>query len=133
MVTQDVDFVVASGDVERAVATLCAAGFRADRHRWSVNFTGGSRVSIQLSTEELYQGFPERSVAADVHGILLRVASLEDTLAGKILAWRDSSRRQSKRIKDFADIARLVESHPELWEKLPDNLSAEIERPAASE
>lgn len=30
MVTQDVDFVVASGDVERAVEALCAAGFGAD-------------------------------------------------------------------------------------------------------
>lgn len=132
MVTQDVDFVVASGDVERAVEALRAAGFRADRHRWSVNFTGGSRVSIQLSTEEVYQGFPARSVAADVHGILLRVASLEDTLAGKIMAWRDSTRRQSKRIKDFADIARLVESHPGLWEGLPDELKEQIERPPAS-
>jgi hypothetical protein len=128
MVTQDVDFVVASGDVDRTVEALCAAGFRAERHQWSVNFSGGSRLSIQLSTEEVYQGFPGRSVPADVHGILLRVASLKDTLAGKIMAWRDASRRQSKRIKDFADITRLMESHPELWETLPDELKAQIER-----
>lgn len=131
MVTQDVDFVVASGDVERAVEALRAAGFGADRHQWSVNFTGGSQVRIQLSTEEAYRGFPGRSVPADVHGMLLRVASLEDTLAGKIMAWRDPSRRQSKRIKDLADIVRLVESHPGLWEALPDELKGEIERPPA--
>jgi hypothetical protein len=133
MVTQDVNFVVASGDVERAVEALCAAGFRADRHRWSVNFTGGSRVSIQLSTEDAYHGFPDRSVAADVHGILLRVASLKDTLAGKVMAWSDSSRRQSKRIKDFADIARLVEAHPDLWEGLPDVVQRQIDRPQPSD
>jgi hypothetical protein len=129
MVTQDVDFVVASEEIERAIAALAAAGFHAERHAWSVNFRGGSRVSLQMSTEAVYQSFPERSVPADVHGILLRVAALEDTLTGKILAWRDSGRRQSKRIKDFADIARLVESHPELWEKLPEELKGQIERP----
>lgn len=129
MVTQDVDFVVASGEVERAIETLEAEGFAAERHEWSVNFKGRSKVSIQLSTEEVYLAFPEHSVAADVHGILLRVANLEDTLAGKILAWNDSSRRQSKRIKDFADIARLVESHPGLWRRLPAKLRGEIEEP----
>ena len=131
MVTQDVDFVVTARDVERAVEVLSEAGFKAQKYQWSVNFTGQSKVSIQLSTEETYLSFPERSVAADVHGILLRVASLEDTLAGKILAWSDSSRRQSKRIKDFADIARLVESHHQLWEVLPKELQGEIERPQA--
>jgi hypothetical protein len=71
----------------------------------------------------------ERAVAADVHGILMRVASLEDTLRGKIKAWSEPRRRQSKRIKDLADIARLIESHPRLWDSLPDNLQAQIEKP----
>ncbi len=74
--------------------------------------------------------YPKRSVAADVHGILMRVASLEDTLRGKIKAWSESQRRQSKRIKDLADIARLVESHPHLWEALPDDLRLQIDPPA---
>jgi hypothetical protein len=129
MVTQYVDFVVAAEDIDRAVASLTEAGFQAERFEWSVNFRGQSAVSIQLSTEDVYLTFPDRAVAADVHGILLRVASLEDTLTGKLLAWSDSSRRQSKRIKDFADIARLVESHAELWSKLPENLRLEINRP----
>jgi hypothetical protein len=58
--------------------------------------------------------------------ILMRVASLEDTLQGKIRAWIDPERRQSKRIKDLGDIARLVESHPELWSLLTDDLKREI-------
>jgi len=128
MVTQDVDFVVAAENVERAIQALEEAGFKAEKHSWSVNFTGRSKVSIQLSTEEVYLSFPARAVPADVHGILLRVASLEDTLTGKILAWRDGTRRQSKRIKDFADIARLVESHPSLWERLPEELKMQVER-----
>jgi len=129
MVTQDVDFVVAAENVEQAIHALQEAGFKSEQHPWSVNFKGHSKVSIQLSTEEVYLSFPARAVPADVHGILLRVASLEDTLAGKILAWRDATRRQSKRIKDFADIARLVESHPSLWDHLPEELKSQVERP----
>jgi hypothetical protein len=36
-----------------------------------------------MSTEVFYKDFPQRSVPADIHGILMRVASLEDTLRGK--------------------------------------------------
>ncbi len=131
MVTQDVDFVVATDAIDRTVAILSEAGFRAQKFDWSINFKGHSKVSLQLSTEDFYRDFPARAVPADVHGILLRVASLEDTLQGKIKAWSDSKRRQSKRIKDLGDIARLVESHPRLWELLEDELKQQIERPLA--
>lgn len=130
MVTQDVDFVVAAESIEPAVANLEAAGFRAERFPWSINFRGRSRLSLQLSTEEFYHDFPARAAPADVHGILLRVASLEDTLRGKIKAWSDAARRQSKRIKDLGDIARLVETHPGLWSQLTPELQAQIERPS---
>jgi hypothetical protein len=129
MVTQDVDLVVASDAVESTIAELEKVGFQAERFEWSVNFKGSSAVSVQLSTGDFYQTFPARSVPADVHGILLRVASLEDTLQGKIRAWSDSKRRQSKRIKDLADIARLVESHPHLWDLLTEDLKTQVEQP----
>lgn len=129
MVTQDVDFVVAAGSAEAAEDALTQAGFSSERFSWSINFKGKSKVSIQLTTEDGYAGFAERGVAADVHGILLRVASLEDTLAGKLRALQDPQRRQSKRLKDLADVARLVESHPELWDGLPPDVKAQIERP----
>jgi hypothetical protein len=129
MVTRDVDFVVAVGAIDKTVELLEADGFIPTRFDWSINFKGTSRVSIQLSTEELYCTFPFRSVAADVHGILLRVASLEDTLIGKIAAWRDLRRRQSKRVKDLGDIIRLIEAHPKLWSDLPEELKQEIDKP----
>jgi len=64
---------------------------------------------------------------ADIHGILMRVASLEDTLKGKIKAWKDTARRQSKKLKDLGDIARLVENHPRLWELLDTDLKEIIQ------
>ena len=132
MVTQDVVFVVATEAIDRAVNILTEAGFQAETFKWSVNFKGHSKVSLQLSTEEFYRDFPSRAVPADVHGILLRVASLEDTLKGKIEAWSDTERRQSKRIKDLGDIARLIESHPHLWDSLTEDLKQQIERPNRS-
>jgi hypothetical protein len=127
MVTRYVDFVVAVDQIERAVSALSAAGFKAERHEWSVNFTSKSQLSIQLSTEDFYRDFPSRSTPADVHGILLRVASLEDTLAGKIKAWNAPERRPSKRIKDLGDIARLVEAHPHLRATLPAKVLKALE------
>jgi hypothetical protein len=133
MVTRDVDLVVAAESVDLAINVLEEAGFRAERFPWSINFQGHSKVSIQLSTEDFYKDFPSRSVPADVHGILMRVASLEDTLRGKLRAWRDTERRQSKKLKDLGDIARLVESHPHLWEILDADLKAILHKPEQSE
>jgi Nucleotidyl transferase AbiEii toxin, Type IV TA system len=129
MVTQDVDFVVATDSIDRAEKTLVDSGFKSESHKWSINFKGSSKVSIQLSTEDFYRDFAQRGLPADVHGILLRVASLEDTLAGKIKAWGEPTRRQSKQAKDFTDIVRLVEAHPHLWDKLPESLRSLIHPP----
>jgi len=61
------------------------------------------------------------------------VALLEDTLRGKIKAWSEPGRRQSKRIKDLADIARLVEAHPHLWDSLPNDLKRQLQSPRESD
>ncbi|HEY2328312.1 MAG TPA: nucleotidyl transferase AbiEii/AbiGii toxin family protein, partial [Verrucomicrobiae bacterium] len=73
--------------------------------------------------EKVYHGFRARSVPADIHGILMRVASLTDTLTGKLLAYRDTERRASKRQKDLTDIMRLVEAHPKLQKFLPADVA----------
>lgn len=127
MATADVDLVIAAGRIEEAVEALRGAGFEEKRFDWSVNLKGRSNVSIQISTEDFYQEFPSRSVPADVHGILMRVACLEDTLRGKIAAFGDAERRPSKRQKDLTDIARLIEAHPELQSSLPQNILDRLE------
>jgi hypothetical protein len=126
LATADVDVVIAAERVGEAVDALVAAGFEAKHFEWSVNLKRSSKVSMQISTDEMYRDFPSRSIAADVHGILMRVASLKDTLKGKIVAWRDRRRRPSKRQKDLLDIMRLVESHPELKPGLPPELASQL-------
>ena len=126
MATADVDLVIAAERVEEAVEALKAAGFKSKRFAWSVNLKGHSKVSVQISTEKFYREFPQRAVPADIHGILMRVASVEDTLQGKIAAWRDRERRPSKRQKDLTDILRLIESHPRLKKSLPADVVKQI-------
>ena len=84
------------------------------------------RWATRHGTEEVYREFPARSVPADIHGILMRVASLPDTLQGKILAWQDPERRASKRQKDLLDIMRRVQAHPKLCQWLPADLAKKI-------
>ena len=126
MVTQDVDFVVATEAIERATEILTGAGFRAEKFKWSINLKGRSKVSVQISTENFYHDFPARAVPADIHGILMRVACLEDTLRGKLKAYADPERRRSKRQKDLLDITRLVEAHPQLGAVVPPEVSKQM-------
>ncbi len=128
MATADVDIVIASDRIEEAAETLKNLGFSENRFPWSINFKGDSNVSIQISTEEMYLDFPERSIGATVHGILMRVASLEDTLKGKIAAYEEPQRRPSKRQKDLADISRLLEAHPSIKDLIPQPIYDRLEK-----
>ncbi len=127
MATADVDIVIAADRIEDAAEAFKLLGFFENRFQWSINFKGESKVSIRISTEEMYLGFPKNSVPANVHGILMRVASLEDTLAGKLAAYQEPKRRPTKKLKDILDIGRLVEAHPELLEKLPSDIIAKLD------
>lgn len=127
MATADVDLVIASDKIEEASVALKKLGFTENRFDWSINFKGESKVTIQISTEAMYQDFPSRSLPTEVHGILMRVSSLEDTLTGKLAAYSDMDRRPTKRMKDLTDIARLLETHPELKTKIPEEILSRIE------
>lgn len=82
-----------------------------------------------MSTEDFCKDFPSRSVPADTHGILIRVEPPEDTLRGKIKARRDTEGRQGKKLKDLGDIARLIDSHPHLWDLFDQDLKEIIQKP----
>jgi hypothetical protein len=44
-----------------------------------------------------------------------------------------TARRQSKKLKDLVDIARLMESHPHLWELLDADLKEIIHKQSLNE
>ncbi len=129
MATADADLVIASEEIEVAAAAIRELGFAEKRFEWSIDFKGDSKVSIQISTEEMYLNYPSRSTPANVHGILMHVASLEDTLAGKATAYLDPQRHRTKKLNDILDIGRLLDAHPDLVTKLPDEIIHKINNP----
>ena len=101
---------------------------KVERFAHSVNLTRGkSDLRIQVWTDPRYQDFIPGASARTVLGYPMRVASVEDVLQGKIWAYLDEERRRSKRQKDLADIARLVEAYPSLMEHLPDSIRKHLE------
>jgi len=126
LVSLDLDLALATGEVERLERELTPP-FRVERfpHRLNVALPG-SDLRVQVQLDRRYEEFPERAEEREVLGKLLPVARLEDVLQGKIWAASDSTRRPSKRQKDLADIARLLEAYPHLRERVPADLLARL-------
>ena len=126
VVSLDLDVVVAVDQIEVAEALL-GAEFRVERFPHSLNVSAlGSDLRVQIQTDPRYGSFIERSAVRDVLGLQLPVASVEDVLQGKIWAALDAGRRPSKRQKDLADIARLIENFPALRALVPPELLARL-------
>ena len=131
MVSLDLDIVVAISDLER-VETMLREHSDVERVPHSTpgipdNCLGpqfnvsqpDSDLRVQIQTDPRYGAFVDRAEQRDVLGIMLPVAHVEDLLQGKIWAVSDPERRPSKRQKDLADIARLVEADPTLRARVP--------------
>lgn len=127
LVSLDLDLAVAVeslDDLERYLSER----FQVRRFPHSLNISlPGSDLRVQIQTDARYRAFVERAVEADVLGMTLPVASLEDVLQGKIWAVLDPERRGSKRQKDLADIARLIEAYPHLRAKVPAAILTRLE------
>ncbi len=77
---------------------------------------------MQIQTDPRYAAYPGRASRRELLGLLLPVASLEDILRGKVWAVQDPTRRASKRQKDLADIARILEAYPALRAQVPEDV-----------
>jgi len=126
VVSLDLDVVVIVDKLEGLLSSL-AKGHKIERYANSVNISSRfSDLRIQIQTDPRYQDFIKRAVYKEVLGYKLPVAGIEDVLQGKIWAAEDGTRRLSKRQKDFADIARLVETKKELLSLVPPLLREKI-------
>ena len=122
LVSLDLDLVVAAPQFAEAEALL-AGTFKVERFPHSLNISfPESDLRVQVQTDPRYFAFPGRAAQREILGLLLPVASLEDVLRGKVWAALDPARRASKRQKDLADIARLLEAHPGLRTQVPDEI-----------
>ena len=81
-----------------------------------------SDVRVQIHADKRYSSFLKRASPRSILGIELPVASVEDVLQGKIWAALDSERWGSKRQKDLADIARILENYPQYRPQVPKEI-----------
>ncbi len=127
--TLDADIVVIASGLPRLSEYLQQQGFQIEKHPHSVDaLTPASELRIQFTTDERYQPFLARAVEADVLGVRVHVACIEDITCGKLWAYSDPRRRLSKRKKDELDLIRLAEAYPDLKSLYPAELQEQIHR-----
>lgn len=127
LVSLDLDLVIATDQLDE-IEGLLADRFAVRRFPHSINATpADSDLRIQIQTDPRYGDFIDRAERGNVLGITMPVASARDVLQGKIWAAQDPSRRASKRQKDLADIARMVEAEPALRALVPEEILRRIE------
>ena len=126
LVSLDLDLVIALDQIE-SVEQLLKSRFEVRRFPHSINVAlENSSLRVQIQTDVRYFDFVERAQIQEVLGLPLPVASVEDVLQGKIWAFQAPERRASKRQKDLADIARLLESYPGLRSRIPPDVLARL-------
>jgi hypothetical protein len=122
LVSLDLDLVIAMDQLETA-RQLLTDRFEVKEFSHSLNiYPAGSDLRIQVQTDPRYGSFVEASQEKDVLGVRMPVAALEDVLKGKIWAVQDLDRRASKRQKDLADIARILETFPKFRSLVPEEV-----------
>lgn len=126
VVSLDLDLVVAASQLHR-VETLLREAFVVEAFPHSLNVSlPGSDLRVQIQTDPRYAPFVDRATVRPVLGLRLPVAAVDDLLQGKLWAVMDQAPRPSKRQKDLADIARLLEAHPALRERVPAEVLARL-------
>lgn len=119
LVSLDLDLVVTVAAVDSLLAGL-RPHVRVERFPHSINVSdAGSDLRVQLQLDPRYADFPARASERLVLGRPMSVAAVQDVLSGKVWAASDPTRRASKRQKDLADIARLIERFPDLRAQVP--------------
>ncbi len=125
VVSLDLDLVVIADRLMDVRSAAESRGWTVEPFEHSVNISApGSDLRIQLQTDPRYQDFLGRAAMRRVLGYDMSVASPEDVLRGKIWAYSDETRRQSKRQKDLSDILRMVEARPDLRRRLPPEIAS---------
>ena len=122
LVSLDLGLAVATEELPE-LENLLSPHFSLQRFPHSLNVSDpNSGLRVQFQTDPRYSAMVARAATQEVLGLALPVANLEDVLQGKIWAALDEERRASKRQKDLADIARLLEAYPELRKTVPEIL-----------
>lgn len=127
LVSLDLDIVVATDQVDALLRALDER-YNIKTFPHSINIEmPNSDLRIQIQTDERYTSFVEHATQRTVLGLEMSVGSLEDILQGKVWAAQDPMRRGSKRQKDLADVARIIESFPDLRRNVPAEILQKLD------
>lgn len=107
--TLDVDLAFPSRtDRQRVIDGLTRAGFRlVGEFPHSLNFRHSSGEPVQLASDPAFDAMIERAERFEVSGVSVAIVRRDDLIAMKERAAADPARRQSKRLRDQADVALL--------------------------
>ncbi len=126
LVSLDLDVVVATSQLPELEKRV-EREFKLQKFPHSLNVSAaGSDLRVQVRLDSRYQAFLDRTTDQIVLGKPMPVAAVEDVLRGKVWAYQDATRRGSKRQKDLADIARLLEAHPHLVSIVPADIQQKL-------
>ncbi len=126
VVSLDVDLIIELA-AENKFLEKVKEIFKIESFSHSLNLSNSeSDLRIQIQTDKRYQDFIPRASKKQVIGYEMKVAAVEDVLQGKIWAYMDKQRRESKRMKDLADILRLIEKYPDLKALLPGEITEKM-------
>jgi hypothetical protein len=126
LVSLDLDLAVAVDQLGQ-VEELLKNNFELRRFPHSLYVSlPASDLRVQVQTDPRYADFVQNSEDREVLGLVMPVASVEDVLRGKVWAVQDPDRRGSKRQKDLADIARLLDSYPHLRSQVPEEILSRL-------
>lgn len=124
LVSLDLDIII---ELEKSELFLCKLKkhYTVKESNNHINITDkNSALRIQIQKDKRYQEFLKNAILKEVLGYRLYVASIENIFRGKVWAYLDSERRESKREKDLLDIKRLLEVNRDLITILPENIRA---------
>lgn len=126
VVSLDLDIVISPEQMPEA-ERLLTGHFQVRRFKpfFSISL-GNSDFRVQIHSDTQFAGFIERAAVREVLDMQLPVASLRDVFMSKVWAAQDPARRASKRQKDLADIARMLDVYPHLGDLVPDDLRARM-------
>jgi len=122
LVTLDFELASAPANLER-VEELMSRQFDVRRSASVLNMTAAdSELRVEIRADQRYAPFVEGAQMADVLGLGLPVAAVEDVLQEEI--WAIDEGRRSR--MGLLNIVRLIETSPELAEHVPPHILARL-------
>jgi hypothetical protein len=125
--TIDADIVIVADRLRQICDEMEGAGFEIQKFEHSINAKrGASQLRVKFTTDARYQEFLTNTEKREVLGQQVPVATLENIVLGKVWAWKDQSRRASKRKKDELDLLRIAEAYPKLRKQIPAEIAEQL-------